>query len=261
LLILENSGRYWDTSIYQYLYQYCRYWKILQYCRYWKILENTGYTSIADIGRLGRIPVYQSFYVYIILKELNIIHTHKDTGKILVLPVLCTSIVVPVSRPAASYYPKFLPVRNISALYDLEHLCMRGALVLANSRDNVTIDNILSHPVGPIPVSMFHEDGTMRKTCKSDLVKQVENEVSPVLSLPDFDFLPYMTWNTFVWAVTLVRRSLSADLMEFVTSYRSNTSATVCAFAKHDVNCLQCNTSILPVSSSICNTGTDTGKY
>jgi hypothetical protein len=59
LQILENSGRYWDASIYQYLYQYCRYWKILvkywyyqycstiledsgkywlyQYCRYWKI--------------------------------------------------------------------------------------------------------------------------------------------------------------------------------------------------------------------------------
>jgi hypothetical protein len=28
-------------------------------------------------------------------------------------------------------------------------------------------------------------------------------------------FLPSMTWNTFVWAVTLVRRSLSANLMEF----------------------------------------------
>jgi hypothetical protein len=28
------------------------------------------------------------------------------TGKILVLPVLCTSIVVPVSRPAVSYYPE-----------------------------------------------------------------------------------------------------------------------------------------------------------
>jgi hypothetical protein len=49
------------------------------------------------------------------------------------------------------------------------------------------IDNILSHPVGPIPVSMLHEDGTMRTSCKSDLVKQFENEVSPVLSLPDFD--------------------------------------------------------------------------
>jgi hypothetical protein len=29
LQILDNSGRYWNTSIYQYLYQYCRYWKIL----------------------------------------------------------------------------------------------------------------------------------------------------------------------------------------------------------------------------------------
>ena len=61
-------------------------------------------------------------------------------------------------------------------------IVFRRALVLANSRDDVTIDNILSHPVGPITVSMFHEDGT-----KSDLVKQFENEVSPVLSLPDFD--------------------------------------------------------------------------
>jgi hypothetical protein len=32
----------------------------------------------------------------------------EDTGKILVLPVLCTSIVVPVSRPTASYYPYIL---------------------------------------------------------------------------------------------------------------------------------------------------------
>jgi hypothetical protein len=66
-------------------------------------------------------------------------------------------------------------------------IVVRRALVLANSRDDVTIDNILSHPVGPIPLSMFHEDGTMRKSCKSDLVKQFENEASPVLSLPDFD--------------------------------------------------------------------------
>jgi hypothetical protein len=34
---------------------------------------------------------------------------------------------------------------------------------------------------------MFHEDGTMRKSCKLDLVKQFENEVSPVLSFADFD--------------------------------------------------------------------------
>ena len=45
-------------------------------------------------------------------------------------------------------------------------IVFRRALILANSRDDVTIDNILSHPLGPIPVSMFHEDGTMSKSCK-----------------------------------------------------------------------------------------------
>jgi hypothetical protein len=29
-------------------------------------------------------------------------------------------------------------------------------------------------------------------------------------------FLPSMTWNTFVWAVTLVRRSLSADYTRMI---------------------------------------------
>jgi hypothetical protein len=53
LQILENSVRYWDTSIYQYLYQYCRYWKIL------------------------------------------------------VIPVLCTILLIPVSRPAASCLSTF----------------------------------------------------------------------------------------------------------------------------------------------------------
>jgi hypothetical protein len=43
-------------------------------------------------------------------------------------------------------------------------------------------------------MSMFHEDGTKRKSCKSDLVKQFENEASPVLSLPDFDNL-HQRWH------------------------------------------------------------------
>jgi hypothetical protein len=37
LQIPEDSGKYW----------------LYQYCRYWKILENTGYTSIADTGKTG----------------------------------------------------------------------------------------------------------------------------------------------------------------------------------------------------------------
>jgi hypothetical protein len=54
-------------------------------------------------------------------------------------------------------------------------IVFKCALVLANSRDDVTIDNILSHPVEHIPVAMFHEDGTMRKSYESDLVNQFEN--------------------------------------------------------------------------------------
>jgi hypothetical protein len=41
LQILEDSEKYW----------------LYQYCRYWKILENTGNTSIADNGRFWKILV------------------------------------------------------------------------------------------------------------------------------------------------------------------------------------------------------------
>ena len=51
LQILEDSGKYW----------------LYQYCRYWKILENIVYTSIADTGRLGtklrNILVYWFFFL------------------------------------------------------------------------------------------------------------------------------------------------------------------------------------------------------
>jgi hypothetical protein len=80
-----------------------RFWKILviQYCRYWKILENTGNTSIADTGK---------YWLYQV--SVPVLQILEDTGKILVLPVLCTSIVVPVSRPAASYYPLNCPFQE-----------------------------------------------------------------------------------------------------------------------------------------------------
>ena len=54
----------------------------------------------------------------------------------------------------------------------------RRALVLASSRDDVTVEKILSYPVGPIPSSVFHDDGTMRKTCKADLAHLLEAEAS-----------------------------------------------------------------------------------
>jgi hypothetical protein len=60
LQILENSGRYWDTSIYQYLYQYCRYWKDAGHCqnmsivdtgRFWEILVIPVLQILEDSGK------------------------------------------------------------------------------------------------------------------------------------------------------------------------------------------------------------------
>ncbi|CAC5426769.1 unnamed protein product [Mytilus coruscus] len=66
-------------------------------------------------------------------------------------------------------------------------LVFRRALVLANSRDDVTVEKVLSFPIGPIPTSLFHDDGTMRKTCKADLGHQLEALVSSVKSLEHSD--------------------------------------------------------------------------
>ena len=117
------------------------------------------------------------------------------------------------------------------------------ALVLANSRDDVTIDNILSHPIGPIPVAMFHKDGTMRKSCKSDLVKQFENEVSPVLSLPDFD--PSLTTSirddmTLVQCMDVKRHitfgDLATDYCRELTSCFAKAHTVADVFDRYDVN-------------------------
>jgi hypothetical protein len=51
LQIPEDSGKYW-------LYQYCRYWKILV-IPVLQILENTGYASIADTGRFWKIQILE----------------------------------------------------------------------------------------------------------------------------------------------------------------------------------------------------------
>lgn len=42
-------------------------------------------------------------------------------------------------------------------------LIFRRALALTNCKDDVTVEKLLSYPIGPIPTSLFHDDGTMRK--------------------------------------------------------------------------------------------------
>ena len=66
-------------------------------------------------------------------------------------------------------------------------LVFRHALVLANCRDDVAVDKVLSYPMGPIPTAIFHDDVTMRKTCKADLAHLLEQDVLVSPTLPIFD--------------------------------------------------------------------------
>ena len=66
-------------------------------------------------------------------------------------------------------------------------LVFRRALALANCREDVTVEKVLSYPIGPIPTSMFHDDGTMRKTCKADLAHILEQDVVVCQILSIFD--------------------------------------------------------------------------
>jgi hypothetical protein len=66
---IADTGRFWEIlviPVLQILEDSGKYW-LYQYCRYWKILENTGYTNIADTGRLGtklrNVLVYWFFFV------------------------------------------------------------------------------------------------------------------------------------------------------------------------------------------------------
>ena len=68
---IADTGRFWEIlviPVLQILEDSRKYW-LYQYCRYWKILENTGYTSIADTGRLATMlrNVLVQYIVFFVL--------------------------------------------------------------------------------------------------------------------------------------------------------------------------------------------------
>ena len=63
-------------------------------------------------------------------------------------------------------------------------LSSRSALSIARCRDDVSLESVLSHPVGPIPSAIFHEDGAMRKSTKAQLGLKLEETVPKVTMLP-----------------------------------------------------------------------------
>ena len=62
----------------------------------------------------------------------------------------------------------------------------RRALMLSNKRGDISLYPVMSHPVGPLPTSMFHDDGSMRKTSKAELTHQLEMEAAKCSNLNYF---------------------------------------------------------------------------
>ena len=50
----------------------------------------------------------------------------------------------------------------------------RQAFSIARYRDDVSLQSVISYPVGSFPSALFHEDGTMRKSTKAELGLRLE---------------------------------------------------------------------------------------
>ncbi|KAK3108281.1 hypothetical protein FSP39_004793 [Pinctada imbricata] len=66
-------------------------------------------------------------------------------------------------------------------------ILFRRALLLSHNRPDVSLETVLSYPIGPVPISLFHEDGWIRKTNKSELATQLETHVKREHTLTTFE--------------------------------------------------------------------------
>ena len=88
-------------------------------------------------------------------------------------------------------------------------MVFRRALTLANFRQDVTLETVLSHPGGPVPASMFRDDGTMRKCVKADLVHGLEDGVNSLVRLNNTNkYLSVLIRD----AMTIIRARQTSDV-------------------------------------------------
>ena len=91
-------------------------------------------------------------------------------------------------------------------------LVFRRALSLTKCRDDVSVETVLSYPICPIPTALFHDDGTMRKTNKSDLAHELENLVGSFPNIPPFDHSATVHGMNLVQSFDVKRMSTFGDL-------------------------------------------------
>ena len=60
-------------------------------------------------------------------------------------------------------------------------------LTLSSTREAVTANKLLSHPIGAVPTSLFHDDGTVRRCANGDIGHKLEEQVAKCTILPAYD--------------------------------------------------------------------------
>ena len=72
---------------------------------------------------------------------------------------------------------KKTPVITLGKTSDMtisSELVFRRAFTLSNTEEEVSMKCLLTQPVTSVPTSLFHEDGSMRKTTKAELIHKLE---------------------------------------------------------------------------------------
>ncbi len=66
-------------------------------------------------------------------------------------------------------------------------IVFQHVLTLTEVQNDVTAESVFSHPVGSVPSALFHDDGSIRKTKRSNCGEVLEGLVSKQTQLPPFD--------------------------------------------------------------------------
>ena len=98
-------------------------------------------------------------------------------------------LYIPISRSRVKTFGNMAKETKIKVQGQIKsgiissEVVFRRALTSANCRQDVTLETVLSHPAGPVPASMSHDDSTMRKCVKADLAHGLEDGVSSLVEL------------------------------------------------------------------------------
>ena len=60
-----------------------------------------------------------------------------------------------------------------------------GHMIIVAQNREFHMSDVLAHPLGPLPWALANEDGSLRKTNKAALARELEKTVSPAEEIPE----------------------------------------------------------------------------